>query len=153
MEPNYVWCPYAPYVSLTQTPSTNKNNNSTVVDGQIPPAQRNYDANSQMPPVPRHGGLFSSPPSNNPWNSIPVTPTMTNYIQNNLRSANPPPGATEQYVGTNRLGNNYVAMPGVYWYNPPGMENKYSMMVTHECEARSYDQQGGSIVGGPQQFY
>ena len=42
---------------------------------------------------------------------------MTNLIHNNLKSANPSPGATVQYVGTERLGNNYVSMPGVQWYN------------------------------------
>ena len=41
--------------------------------------------------------------SNKPWMPIKVTPTATNYIQNNLLSANPPPGATEQYVGTKEL--------------------------------------------------
>ena len=28
----------------------------------------------------------------------------------------PPPGATEQYPGDNRLGNNYTPMPGINWY-------------------------------------
>ena len=46
-----------------------------------------------------------------------MVPTTTNMINKNLRSANPPPGATEQYPGTNRYGNNYIPMPGVYWYN------------------------------------
>jgi hypothetical protein len=53
-------------------------------------------------------------------------------INNNLRSANPPPMATEQYPGTNRLGNNYIAMPGVYWYSDTHPVNKgpYTMKVT-----------------------
>ena len=61
-----------------------------------------------------------------------LTPTATNMIHNNLRSANPPPGATEQYPGTNRLGNNYVAMPGVYWYADTHPVNKgpFEMKVT-----------------------
>ena len=64
--------------------------------------------------------------------SIHVTPTATNMINNNLLSADPPPGATEQYPGTNRLGNNYIAMPGVYWYSDTHQINKgpYSIKVT-----------------------
>ena len=39
---------------------------------------------------------------------------------NNLASANPPPGAIDQYIGTNRPGNNYTAMPTLYWYKTKG---------------------------------
>ena len=45
--------------------------------------------------------------------SLPVTPSDSNLIHNNLRSANPPPGATVNYPGTNRLGNNSLKMPGI----------------------------------------
>lgn len=48
--------------------------------------------------------------------SIPVTPLDSNLIHNNLRSANPPPGATINYPGTNRLGNNHLEMPGIKQY-------------------------------------
>ena len=63
--------------------------------------------------------------------SIPVIPTATNMINNNLRSANPPPGAINQYPGTNRDKNNYIPMPGVYWYNDTNPVNKgpYSIKV------------------------
>jgi hypothetical protein len=136
-----LWCPYNKY-----EPSNNdfrKGNYSTVVDGPVPPAFRMNNPSTPMPPVPRHGGLFSGPESQNPWNAIPVTPTMTNYIQNNLRSANPPPGATEQYVGTERLGNNYAPMPGTYWYNPTNeMQGKYEIKVTHECDKRTFGPDG-----------
>lgn len=111
---------------------------SVVEEGRTPPAFRDNGPNTAMPPIPRHGGLYSGPESQNPWNSIRVTPTMTNYIQNNLRSANPPPGATEQYIGTPRLGNNYVPMPGIYWYNPPEMAGNYAIKTTHNCDARSF---------------
>ena len=52
-------------------------------------------------------------------------------ITKNLLSADPPPGATTQYPGTNRSDNNYIAMPGVYWYNDTHPVNKgpYSMKV------------------------
>ena len=42
-----------------------------------------------------------------PWGNINVTPTTSEYINKNLISANPPPGATTQYPGTIRQGNNY----------------------------------------------
>ena len=48
--------------------------------------------------------------------SIPVTPQVSNMINNNLRSANPPPGAIINYPGTVRLGNNSFNMPGVQDY-------------------------------------
>ena len=32
-------------------------------------------------------------------------------------AANPPPGAVEQAIGTNRPGNNYTAAPFVKWYD------------------------------------
>jgi hypothetical protein len=131
---NRFWCPYATYM-----PSPNIRLATTDYDvvepGQVPPTQRNNGASIAMPPAPRHGGLYSGPPSSNPWNSIPVVPTMTNYIQNNLRSAGPPPGATQQYVGTPRLGNNYVPMPGVYWYNPPEMQGKYAIKAVKESDS------------------
>ena len=63
------------------------------------------------------GGIYTGPQAYGPWGFIPVTPTTSNMIHNNLKSANPPPGATVQYPGTNRLGNNFSAMPGINWYN------------------------------------
>ena len=53
-------------------------------------------------------------------NAIPVFPTATNYTLNNLKSANPPPGATAQAGSINRLGNNYSAAPKVSWYAEAG---------------------------------
>ena len=48
--------------------------------------------------------------------SIPVTPTTANLIHNNLKSSHPPPGATINYPGTNRMGNNHISMPGINKY-------------------------------------
>ena len=71
-----------------------------------------YDA---APPAPYNGGLYGGPPASGPWASIPVTPTAAKMIHENLRSANPPPGATSQYptAATHRPGNSWSAMPGV----------------------------------------
>ena len=87
------------------------------IDSNVPFHLRTSSPNHTLPtPVP-NGGLFGGPQAQGEYASIYVAPTATNLIHNNLLSANPPPGATEQYIGTNRLGNNYIAMPGVYWYN------------------------------------
>ena len=141
------WCPYSRYLPSN---STYANGDYTVVSStQVPPHLRNT-LRTAMPPAPNHGGLFSGPPSNNPWNSISVTPTMTNYVQNNLRSANPPPGATQQYVGTSRLGNNYVAMPGVYWHNPANhMNGKYAIKTTHQSDFTTFQYQPETYMSQP----
>lgn len=92
--------------------------------------ERDFSPFSKMPPPSKNGGLYGGKQSNKPWMPIPVTPTATNYIYNNLRSANPPPGAMEQYVGNIRLGNNYTAKPGVKWYVPKNPNcGPYSMQV------------------------
>tara|TARA_Y100000389_G_C17381872_1_gene474823 strand:+ start:608 stop:1033 length:426 start_codon:yes stop_codon:yes gene_type:complete len=128
--PNFNWCPYAEY-----KPSKSENlqgNYSTVKVGQVTPELRNRNENDSMPPPPPHGGLFRGPVLGKPWEAIPVTPTMTNYIQNNLRSANPPPGATEQYIGGDRLGNNYAPMPGTYWFNPVDRIGQFQIKSTNK---------------------
>ena len=89
----------------------------STIKGSVDVNKTSFNADNEMPPSQKNGGLYSGEQSNKPWASIPVTPTATNYINNNLKSANPPPGATKQYVGTNRFGNNYVPTPGVKWYN------------------------------------
>lgn len=98
-------------------------------ESPVPVGQRANGPDTQMPPSPVNGGLYGGPQSNKPWASIPVTPTSTNLLYNNLRTANPPPGAIQQAVGTDRLGNNYVAMPEVMWYNPNSEDHhgKYKM--------------------------
>ena len=109
--------------NVNTQPSNNVSNNASNKDYKvlgntpIPPGERASNPFDVMPPRPPNGGLYGGPDCDRPWLPIDVTPTATNYIANNLRSANPPPGAIEQYVGTNRLGNNYTAMPESYWYN------------------------------------
>ena len=51
-----------------------------------------------------------------PWGNTNITPTTTEYVNKNLVSANPPPGATTQYPGTIRQGNNYDTYVGVNDY-------------------------------------
>lgn len=104
------------------------------IRSDIPQHLRSNNKDTAIASSPINGGLYSGPQAVGPHASIQVAPTATNYIFNNLRSANPPPGATHQFVGTNRLGNNYVPMPNVYWLNnkEKGQDNKYSIKVVHD---------------------
>ena len=101
---------------------------STVEDGKVPPVFRDNNSVTKVPPAKPNGGIYGGPQSKNPWANIPVAPTSMNLTHHNLRSANPPPGATEQYQGTDRLGNSYVAMPGTYWFNPRDRENMFRII-------------------------
>ena len=87
----------------------------------------NANVNENLPPSPPNGGLYGGPQSAGSWANIPVVPTMTNMIHNNLKSANPPPGATVQYIGTDRLGNSPAEMPEIYWYNPEHAHGLHSI--------------------------
>ena len=69
-----------------------------------------------MPNSSYNGAITTGDPCLGGHCAIPTTPTVSNYINNNLLSANPPPGANTQYVGTNRLGNNTMEMPGIQSY-------------------------------------
>ena len=103
-------------------------------NSEIPLIERWNSPNERAPPQVPNAGLFGGPQAMGEYASIHVIPTATNMINNNLRSADPPPGATEQYPGTNRLGNNYLPMPGVYWYSDTHPVNKgpYSVKVTDQ---------------------
>lgn len=90
-----------------------RSNNKKIRGGSVPPHQQWDGPNNAAPPPQYNAGLYTGPQFNGPWGSIPVTPTTSNMINNNLGSADPPPGAMTQYPGTNRLGNNWIAMPGV----------------------------------------
>lgn len=129
--PKMGYCPYmeikGPYGSYP-----------TLTDGLIAPEKRSNNENTAIPDSPPNGGLFNSPQSTGQWANIPVIPSDLNLIHYNLRSAHPPPGATEQYIGTDRLGNNYAPMIGVYWYNPDDMRGMYRMATTKTADAKQY---------------
>lgn len=94
------------------------------------PLENRWKENKAAPAPTHNAGLYSGPAFSGPWGNIPVTPTTANMIHNNLRSANPPPGATTQYPGTNRSGNSYTAMPGVSWYTSTDTKCPYKIKVT-----------------------
>jgi hypothetical protein len=126
---------YCPYMELN---APHGGSYKTLTDGLIPPEKRSNNENTAIPDSPPNGGLYNAPQSNGAWANIPVIPSDTNLIHYNLRSAHPPPGATEQYVGTDRLGNNYAPMIGVYWYNQEEMRGMYYMQTTKKSDATQY---------------
>ena len=81
-----------------------------------------------------NGGVYGGPQATGPWANIPIEPEMHVYIAN-LASAQPPPGALNQMVGTNRLGNNTITQPPVRFYMPKGTtseaDNPYAIYVSH----------------------
>lgn len=80
-----------------------------------------------IPTQPVHGGLYNSQSTGKDWHAIPVMPSMESMMAN-LASANPPPGAMHQFIGTERPGNNSVSMQGVYRYQPnPAHPNMYNI--------------------------
>jgi len=123
---SYLNMGYCPYMDI----KSKHGSYQTLTEGLIAPEKRMNNENTAVPDSLPNGGLFAGPQSTGPWANIPVIPTDTNLIHFNLKSANPPPGATEQYVGTDRLGNNYAPMIGVYWYNPEESYGMYRMNVT-----------------------
>ena len=124
---------YCPYMEIN---APNGGSYSTLTQGLVTAEKRAIDENTAIPPPLPNGGLFMGPQCTAPWGNIPVIPSDANLIHYNLRSANPPPGATQQYVSTDRLGNNYAPMIGVYWYNPETVRGTYRMMVTNKNDEK-----------------
>ena len=75
------WCPYKEY--KYETPS--QNHYLVDVEGNVEEVNRDKNPNTEMPPAEKNGGIYGGEQSVRPWASIPVTPTATNYIYNNLR--------------------------------------------------------------------
>lgn len=110
---NKEYCSYPPK-HITEFKFTNQ---ACPLDG---PEKQTYSS-PNMPPTPVHGGLYTDTKSTGkPWHSIPVSADMNYMVSQNLMSANPPPGANQQYIGTTRPGNNHIELPGVYTYQPQG---------------------------------
>ena len=108
--------------------------------GAVSPYLQASGPDVAIAPPSYNAGLYTGVPFNGPWGNIPVAPTTTNMINNNLKSANPPPGGNVMYPGTQRLGNNYQAMPGVVNYQSTSKIN----WGPHKINAT----QGKLTVGG-----
>ena len=126
---------YCPYMNIT---APFGGSYKIITDGLVVPEQRSLNENTAIPAPMPNGGLYNAPQSTGAWANIPVIPSDTNLIHYNLRSAKPPPGATEQYVSNDRLGNNYSPMIGVYRYNPEYVRGLYYMNVTNKKDAMQY---------------
>lgn len=104
--------------SLTQYPGTDRIGNNSMempgVSNYIGTPLNNGSFNIKC--TGQKGGVLISEPCSGPHCAIPVEPTTSNLINNNIKSANPPLDAFTQYPGTNRLGNNTDSMPGVSNY-------------------------------------
>ena len=131
---SYLNMGYCPFMEINSPAGSYK----TLTEGLVAPEKRDFDANTSIPESAPNGGLYRDPQSKAPWANIPIIPSGTNLIHYNLRRANPPPGATEQYVGTDRLGNNYVPMIGVNWYNPEHGKGLFRMNVTNKADMKQY---------------
>ena len=119
----YLLTSYHPYNKQPQTkPNDNepKSNYPVSVNSNINPENQWSNPNEAAPKLSVNGGLYSGPQSNAIGVPKPVVPTTTYFMQELLKKMDPPPpqGAAEQYSNYNRPGNNFVAMPNVYWYNP-----------------------------------
>jgi hypothetical protein len=126
---------YCPYMEINAPQGSYK----TLTDGLVAPEKQSFNANTAIPDPLPNGGLYNAPQATGPWANIPVIPTELNLTHFNLRSANPPPGATEQYGGNERLGNNWSPMIGVYWYNQDDqMRGMYRMHVTKKEDQKQY---------------
>jgi hypothetical protein len=126
---------YCPYMEINSPQGSYK----TLTEGLIAPERQANNENTAIPDPLPNGGLYNAPQSTGAWANIPVIPSELNLIHFNLRSAHPPPGATEQYAGTERPGNNHAPMIGVYWYNKDNaMQGMYRMHCTKKEDEKQY---------------
>jgi hypothetical protein len=126
---------YCPYMEIN---APQGGSYKTLTEGLIAPERRGASDNVEIPDSLPNGGLYNAQQATGPWGNIPVIPSDTNLIHFNLRSAHPPPGATEQYISTDRLGNNNAPMIGVYWYNPENARGMYRIQVTKKEDEKQY---------------
>ena len=70
---------------------------------------------TSIPPPALNGGLYTGDPfkPGAPYANVPLTPDAGFLTNVALRTANPPPGATEQHVIGLRPGNNRTVMNGL----------------------------------------
>ncbi len=86
-------------------------------DSDVPFVMRGDSFDTRVNKMLPNGGLFSGPVVKRAVIPEPIYPTSTYFTTELLKEANPPPGAIEQAIGTNRPGNNYTAAPYVKWYS------------------------------------
>lgn len=83
--------------------------------------QQSYQQQHVPPPPPSlNGGLYTGAPfhPNAPWANVPATPDAVYLMMENLKSANPPPGAQYHVPGSTRPGNNLLDIPNLRFISP-----------------------------------
>lgn len=122
----------------------NRENTPVTIKTNVPETLQWNNPNQTAPEPQYQGGIYTGPQAYGPWGVIPVTPTTSNIIHNNLDSASPPPGGNIQYPGTNHLGNNYSSYPGIEWYNDTTSFNPGPFRIKGTtCPSNNTIQKGG----------
>ena len=81
-------------------------------DSSVPFVMRGDSFDTKVESMLPNGGLYSGIEVERAMIPKKVVPTSTYFSTVLLKEANPPPGALEQAVGTNRPGNNYACHGG-----------------------------------------
>ena len=94
-----------------------KDNYSVDKKGSMPHEQMASGPNKRMKEPSKNKGLYGGKQICNENFPKSEIPTATNYAKLlEFSDPPPPPGAAEQYVQLNRLGNNFSPSPKVKWY-------------------------------------
>jgi len=131
------------YRNLLKKGGSNMENIPVTIRTDVPETLQWNNPNQQAPEPQYQGGIYTGPQAYGPWGVIPVTPTTSNMIHNNLESASPPPGGNVQYPGTNHLGNNYSSYPGISWYNNTTDFNPGPFRIRGTTCSNNMTQKGG----------
>ena len=77
-------------------------------ESSVPFVMRGDSFDTQVNSMLPNGGLYSGVQVDRAMIPQKIVPTSTYFTTVMLKGANPPPGAIEQAIGTNRPGNNYT---------------------------------------------
>lgn len=122
------YCNYQLNLNNTSNTNNHKNQGHYKVDkvSNVIPEHRDNSPETDITVNynPVNGGLYSGPQNNNPWNSIHIVPTATNYIQLFNKIHNDVENTLLRHQPSlDRLNNNYSAKPNLMWYNPKSDED------------------------------
>ena len=101
-----------------------------IVKTNVNPRVQSFNYFTKISEPPHNKGLYSGPVINNIYMAPNTPPTSTNFTML-LSQISTTPGANLQYNGVSRLGNNHIAMPNIYRYNPKNQinsQNTYNIL-------------------------
>ena len=110
---------------------SNKTNGRTLNVPKSMPAGR-------IPDNSYNGAVTIGAPCEGAHCAIPVPPTVSYMTNVNLRSANPPPGALQQFASTHRLGNNSDLNVGIGKYVNGTSQNPGPFNISVQGNKESY---------------